>query len=218
MALISSTLFLSTLMGSITSSFSYDGQQPAPDMAKDSSSGKEHQPTSGTVGVATLKGKIDLSTHYGPLSLNQGEVKSSLSVYGPLAADETNFEKDLTCYGPVDLKGKKNTIQGVVQITGPLAVKDYTFEGPLTIWGILDAHTSTFKKPIKIYTSTVDFTNCKIDELIIEDTSDKSVHINLDNVEVQGKITITSGKGIVSIKNARIPAEKIVGAKKIEQD
>lgn len=208
MALISNLFFLAFQLWNINHSYAYDWQKHIPQIAAKNS----------ITGVSSLTGRITTSNHYGPLVLNQAEVESSLSVFGPLNAKETNFKGDLTCHGPVALNGNKNTLQGTVQIRGPLIVNGSIFKGPVTIFGYINAHNCFFKKSIIIHTSKVELKNTQIDNLIVEDKENNPVEIILDNVELNGKITIASGYGTVFIKNSHIPQGKISGYKKITQN
>jgi hypothetical protein len=194
----------------------YNWQQHVPPSAKQFIPGESQSldnPTSPNFGVASLSGRLSISDHYGPLTLQQAEVLSPLSVFGPLTANDTNFNSSLTCHGPVILKGnnKKNVIKGELQVMGPLAAEFITFEAPVIIFGTLQTKNAVFHNTITIHTSELDLKDTEIKELFVEDTQSNPVTLKLENVRVKGKITIASGKGTVIHKNSQVEKTQVTG-------
>lgn len=192
----------------------YDWQRHVPEHAKQCVPGTDSACREATTfDVNAVSGVIAMSTHYGPLTLCKAEVNSTLTVFGPLLARESNFKGDLICHGPVTLNGSKNTIQGLVKIIGPLNANSEIFEESVLIFGYLRAKNCNFKKPITIHTSKVDLENTEIDNMIIDDSEGNPVKVFLENVQINGKITTSSGKGMLYLKNCKISREKIIGCK-----
>ena len=208
--------YICAYLYAVNTAIAYNWEQHVPDHAKQfipSLDKNTSDKNNSSFGPASLNGTVSISAHHGPLSLNQAEVTSNLDVFGPLSATRTNFKKGLICHGPMTLKGDKNILNGTVQIMGPLVASSMLFESPVTIFGDMHVQDCTFKKPIKIHTSKIELKNTEINDMVINDHQGKPVEIFFDNVIIHGKITIYSGKGIVSLKNCQIPQEKITGYK-----
>lgn len=138
-------------------------------------------------------------TGHGPLKLTHVTITKNLLVNGPLTGIKIQAAS-MEVSGPVKVM---NLNVGKAVIRGIAILKEAHVKNDLTVYGPLLAQKSTFKGPLRLFTSEMRLKDCQAHSIIIE--KDKTYFVDSPRVhlvgetKVFGNIEFKGKKGIVEV-------------------
>ena len=149
-------------------------------------------------------------TGQGPLKLTHVTIAKNLLVNGPLTGSKIQATS-MEVSGPVKVM---NLNVGKAVIRGIAILKEAHVKNDLTVYGPLLAQKSTFKGPLRLFTSEMRLKDCQAQSIIIE--KDKTffadspkVHL-VGETKVFGNIEFKGKKGIVEVGPEAKVEEKVI--------